>query len=132
MAGRWLNLELLDSTGAPFKRRPVHLRWEGGELTGRTAADGTLSVEIPTGVTRASLQVAWREFQLDFTLPPVDAIAGAQERLNQLNFPSGAVDGVLGERTRQALRMFQAAQSLPDTGELDPATQAALVQEHGT
>lgn len=132
MAGRWLNLELLDSTGAPFVRRPVHLAWTGGELATRTREDGRLSVEIPADVERATLRVAWREFTLDFSLAPASAVQGAQARLNQLNFPSGPIDGVLGPVTTQAIRMFQAAKSLAETGELDAPTQAALVLEHGT
>jgi peptidoglycan hydrolase-like protein with peptidoglycan-binding domain len=98
----------------------------------RAAADGRLSVEIPADVQRATLRVAWREFALDFALAPASAIDGAQERLNHLNFPSGPADGVLGPVTAQAIRMFQAAQQLAETGELDAATQAALVLEHGT
>ena len=132
MAGRWLNLELLDSTGAPFVQRPVYLAWDGGELATRTSVDGHLNVEIPPDVQRATLRVAWREFALDFSLPPASAVDGAQARLNQLNFPSGPIDGILGPVTAQAIRMFQAAQRMAETGELDPATQAALVLEHGT
>lgn len=132
MAGRWLNLELLDSTGAPFKSRPVVIRWDGGEQATRTRPDGRLSVEIPEGIGKATLQVAWREFTLDFGLLPPSEVAGAQARLNQLNFPSGPVDGILGPITTRALRLFQAAQSLPESGELDDATQAALVTRHGT
>lgn len=132
MAGRWLNLELLDSTNTPFKHRPVSIRWDGGEAVTQTDAAGRISVEIPAGVGVATLQVAWREFTLDFGLLPVSEVAGAQARLNQLNFFSGPVDGILGPVTTRALRMFQAAQSIPESGALDAATQAALVQRHGT
>lgn len=130
--GRWLNLELLDSTGTPFRRRPFVLRWDGGQAEGVTTPDGLLSLEVPAGITRATLQVAWRAFELDFTLPPATEVAGAQARLNQLNFHSGAVDGVLGPKTEQALRRFQQAWGLAATGVLDEATVRRLVEEHGT
>lgn len=38
----------------------------------------------------------------------------------------GSIDGVLGPQTRAAVRAFQCAQGLPETGEPDPTTRAAL------
>ncbi|MEZ4472248.1 MAG: peptidoglycan-binding domain-containing protein [bacterium] len=130
--GRWLNLELLDSTGTPFRQRPFRLEWEGGAVDGTTTANGLISLEIPDGVAEASLRVAWREFTLDFRLPPADDVAGAQARLNQLNFFSGKVDGELGPKTRHALLMFQRAHRLTETGALDAETCRRLAEEHGT
>ncbi len=129
---RWLNLELLDSTGTPFRRRPFSLRWEGGAIDGVTTQEGLISLEIPDGVTGGTLQIAWRSFTLDFALPPAHDVAGAQARLNQLNFPTGPVDGVLGPKTGDALRRFQQTWGLAATGALDEATIKRLVEEHGT
>lgn len=53
-------------------------------------------------------------------------IADAQERLNALGFPAGPADGSMGSHTRQALKHFQQSRGLPQTGELDAATVAAL------
>ncbi|MCA9525434.1 MAG: peptidoglycan-binding protein [Myxococcales bacterium] len=130
--GRWLNLELLDSTGTPFRQRPFSLHWAGGGVDGTTAPNGLISLEIPAGVETATLRVAWREFTLDFRLPPADDVAGAQARLNQLNFFSGKVDGDLGPKTRQAIERFQRAHHLDPTGALDAATAQRLAEEHGT
>lgn len=129
---RWLNLELLDSTGTPFRQRDFTLHWDGGSTQGKTTAEGLISVEIPAGITRGTLQIAWRAFTLDFALPPAHEVAGAQARLNQLNFPTGPVDGVLGPKTGDALRRFQQAWGLAVTGALDEATAKRLVEEHGT
>ena len=55
--------------------------------------------------------------------PEVEA---AQRRLVALGYEPGAVDGVMGRRTRSALRAFQRARGLTPTGRVDDATRAAL------
>ena len=62
--------------------------------------------------------------------PPADAGANVegmtvfemQERLNELGYKLGAVDGVSGPRTVEALKKFQADNKLPPTGIIDPDT----------
>jgi rare lipoprotein A len=51
-----------------------------------------------------------------------DQIKQAQEALKVEGFHPGPVDGVVGPRTRQALRAYQAREGLPQTGGLDEAT----------
>ena len=50
----------------------------------------------------------------------------AQRALNDKGFSAGAVDGVMGPHTEQALRQFQQAQGLGVTGTLDAQTMSAL------
>ena len=45
-----------------------------------------------------------------------------QDRLNQLGYKVGAVDGVIGPRTTEALKKFQSDNSLSPTGTLDIQT----------
>lgn len=54
------------------------------------------------------------------------SIAQAQTRMNQLGYPVGTPDGVLGKNTSRQLKLFQQAKGLPVTGKLDDATAAAL------
>ena len=54
-------------------------------------------------------------------------VGQAQERLKAAGFHPGSSDGVLGVRTREALRRYQASQGLPSTGVLDDRTQQALL-----
>jgi Putative peptidoglycan binding domain/Hypothetical protein TTHB210 len=54
-------------------------------------------------------------------------IGQAQERLKAAGFNPGSIDGVLGPRTREALRRYQASQRLPATGILDETTRQALL-----
>ena len=52
----------------------------------------------------------------------------AQVVLDRLGFTPGVVDGAMGLSTRNALRGFQVANDLKETGELDEATKQALGQ----
>jgi peptidoglycan hydrolase-like protein with peptidoglycan-binding domain len=47
--------------------------------------------------------------------------------LKAAGFNPGPIDGVLGPRTKEALRRYQAQQGLPVTGELDDATRRVLL-----
>lgn len=54
-----------------------------------------------------------------------EIIAAAQARLSQLGYSPGPADGLMGERTRTAIRQFQAARNLPIDGQ---ATGALVTQ----
>jgi hypothetical protein len=54
-------------------------------------------------------------------------IGQAQELLKAAGFNPGPIDGVLGARTRDALRRYQANRGLPTTGLLDEATRQTLL-----
>jgi rare lipoprotein A len=51
-----------------------------------------------------------------------DEIKQAQESLKTEGLHPGSIDGRLGPRTRQAVRVYQAREGLPQTGVLDAAT----------
>jgi len=55
-----------------------------------------------------------------------DLILRAQEHLKALGYKPGPVDGILGGKTRDALRQYQAAKELPITGDLGDATKKAM------
>lgn len=59
---------------------------------------------------------------------PLDpaVVRGIQQRLRQLGFYSGRVDGVWGPGTRTALERFQRSRNLEATGDLNPTTASAL------
>jgi len=57
---------------------------------------------------------------------PSKAVAKAQTALKAAGFDPGAIDGVIGKKTRAAVGAFQKAKSLPVTGKFDKATKAAL------
>ncbi len=72
------------------------------------------------------------EYNLKFgEMDPLTEISGVQGRLNNLGFPCGPIDGILGLRTCQALKRFQSREDLPITGRPDDATLQKLKEVHG-
>ncbi len=61
-------------------------------------------------------------------LRPDPAVRQIQGILHEHGYDPGPLDGLMGRQTRHALRQFQQAYNLPDSGQLDAATQAALLQ----
>ena len=59
-------------------------------------------------------------------------VAQVQELLKDAGFNPGPIDGILGPRTKGALRRYQASQGLPETGALDEATRQALLPSERT
>jgi peptidoglycan hydrolase-like protein with peptidoglycan-binding domain len=55
-----------------------------------------------------------------------DDIRQAQERPQELGYYDGAIDGIYGPKTAEAMRAYQQAQGLPVTGTLDQETAQAL------
>lgn len=58
-------------------------------------------------------------------------VRSAQQALKDKGFDPGAADGKAGAQTQSAVRQFQQAQGLPQTGALDSQTIAALGVEQG-
>jgi hypothetical protein len=73
-----------------------------------------------------------RNFQTYKTSGAPDiGIRAAQARLAYLKFNTGAVDGIVGRQTRDALRAFQTGHGIPATARLDDRTAEELAQAAG-
>jgi Putative peptidoglycan binding domain len=62
-------------------------------------------------------------------VPPVQpssAVVQLQRELGQLNYYEGPVDGLMGPQTIAAIKDLQRQAGLPQTGQMNAATQAAL------
>ena len=57
---------------------------------------------------------------------PSAAVVKLQQELGQLNYYEGPDDGIMGPRTIQAISYLQRDAGLPQTGQMNAATQAAL------
>ncbi len=57
---------------------------------------------------------------------PVETVFEAQLALARMGFSPGSLDGVVGSRTRNALRVFQQRERLSVSGDLDAATRKVL------
>lgn len=138
-----LKLVLKDQTDwQPLANVDCVLIIGGKQIECKTNPNGLLEQEIPPGMDSAELVVEelglrWplKIGHLDPAHDQVDdrhIVSGIQARLNNLGFPCGAVDNVLGAKTKAALKRFQRAvlkRENPD-GELDAQTRQALCEKH--
>jgi len=60
-----------------------------------------------------------------------NAIKSIQQALEQKGYNIGNADGVMGPKTRQALRQFQQEEGLPPNGQINQQTMAALGVQGG-
>lgn len=74
---------------------------------------------------------AARDDEARLNFPDVTLLL-VERRLQQLGFEPGTADGVLDDASRQAIRAFQAARDLPDTGYLTEATVARMLSDLGS
>ena len=63
------------------------------------------------------------------SLANAEQVRQVQQKLNDIGYHAGSVDGVLGPHTESALRQFQRARNLDATGHIDSKTLAALERE---
>lgn len=121
----------------PLGGKPFTLDIEGvAPIQGTTKGDGTLEAEIPATATTGSLTVGdgAEIFQLQLklgSLHPVATATGVQQRLQNLGFDCGPIDGKVGPRTRGAIRLFQGSVGITIDGKLTPETRNKLKEQHG-
>ncbi|OGP48724.1 MAG: hypothetical protein A3K30_04465 [Deltaproteobacteria bacterium RBG_13_51_10] len=135
---RYLRLVMQDSQGNPLAKRSYGLQVGGRLVAGaggsalKTDDKGVIECEVPPGASEARVVIDNDIWVLRLAaLDPIDTIEGLQGRLNNLNYPVGPVDGVMGPRTCEALRNFQRDNNLKIDGEYGPKTQEKLKQVHG-
>lgn len=60
------------------------------------------------------------------------AVANIQLILNKMGFDAGAADGIVGEKTREAIRAFQSENGMSATGEIDNELVKKLLERNET
>ena len=140
-------LSALVFAGALAFNVPVTIAQISGEA-GRTQRDAEGGRAVPRAETSRddAARPAGQSAQKGAVKSPRDAEAGfpfggtestvqgyhgqstkeLQQALRDRGHDPGRIDGVMGPRTREALRAFQEANNLPPTGRLDADTAAAL------
>ena len=125
-----LKLQLLE-LGKPRKNEDYVLEINGELIQGKTDGNGELEHYIP-GITKSGkliLRNGKETYPLKVgNLDPIDTVSGVQQRLNNLGYSCGSEDGKMTEKTKEALRKFQAECKLNVTGEIDSATKAKLTE----
>ena len=130
----WLfRVELLDEMMKGQEDVPYTLEIEGIDpIEDMTGANGLIELLIPAQAERGTLFALGNQIDLHFAgLNPIRQVSGVQQRLNNLGFNSGPVDGIPGPKTRKALAAFQATQpDLKPTGLLDDDSLRRLIEIH--
>lgn len=91
--------------------------------------DGVVGDETYRAINAAKFRLGDRLLSLSPGRPFVgDDVAALQERLLELGFDAGRVDGIFGAHTEAALRSFQREYGLLPDGSCGPATLRALRQ----
>ena len=108
------------------------LEIDGVKFTGKTDSEGVLRVSILPNARKGKLIIGPDKAEFDLQLgqvePPTE-IRGVQARLNNLGFECHAT-GKIDDDTQRALRGFQRACQLEETGEIDDATRQKLDELH--
>lgn len=134
-----LRLVLRRPDGTALDGVRYSLRVGDDTVEGTTGGDGVVEHPVDPTETTGTLALWFDpaseapsvERALDVgALIPVEFVPGAKARLHNLGYSPGPAGDALDDATRAALRAFQGAHGLAETGELDAATQAKLVTAH--
>jgi hypothetical protein len=103
------------------------------QIKEKTGDDGMVKAEVAEDLDSARLTFPQlnRSYVLEIgQLDPVGRITGVQQRLRNLGFDPGPIDGIIGPLTRAAISRFQSWKGMPATGRADKATREALEKAH--
>jgi hypothetical protein len=122
--------------GEPRGNEPYELEVDGETYRGVTQANGFVIRSIQPDAQRARLVVGEGEDQQEFYfllggIDPIEEISGVQQRLRNLGYDCGEVDGKMGPITEGAIRAFQKKRGLNETGEPDAPTRERLKTDYG-
>lgn len=129
-----LRLALTDFDNEPLAGLACELVIDGVVIPLTSDGAGLIETPIPAGAKGGVLKVA--ELDLEQVLQighldPLDQDSGWQARLINLGYYAGAVGDGDVQQLRHAIEEFQCDHQLAVTGELDGATQAKLLEQHG-
>lgn len=119
---------VVQDDGEPIADTPYILTVDGKKHEGTSDSEGKVEHDIPSSAREGTLEIKDLIFELELgSLDPIDVDTGAQARLQNLGYYDGAIDGQVGEVTKEGLIDFQGSVGLKPTGELDDATRKQLL-----
>lgn len=115
--------------GQPRANEKFRVVIDGAWQEGTTGPDGMVEVKVPPAAQGGAIHIGPPDqeeiyhFRLGH-LDPLDTESGVRQRLTCLGF-------AVGEDPAAAIRAFQAAEGLAESGQADGATQARLKERFG-
>ncbi len=100
-----------------------------GDEVGRAEARiaGFKPAQIDESVNGIFTNLAWNK-----SAPKRDErVVKVQQYLTGLGYEAGIADGAIGPKTRDAIKSFESANGLPETGQIDDALLARLTAANG-
>jgi len=111
---------------------PTRALGDGKPLDVTPAGAGTFVVPVAPLLDRVLLVAGADELLLRVGfMQPVETLAGARERLNNLGYEAGEKDNPADLQLRSAVEEFQCDQRLAVDGKIGPDTRARLFKTHG-
>ncbi|MFZ5758216.1 MAG: peptidoglycan-binding protein [Thermodesulfobacteriota bacterium] len=134
-----LRLLVEDVAGTALAGRPYTLEVGREEFTGTTGGDGLVEHLVTAAETRGRLTVWLDDAKTSSLVWPLEIGAlephtetrGLQARLNNLGFTCGKADGIVGPKTKAAVRAFKQKNGLADNDTIDDATKNKIKEVYG-
>jgi hypothetical protein len=134
-------VKIQNGAGTAWAGKRVTLDVGGQSIDAPIGNDGLIEIDLPNGdESGGELKVFMNpnsdepthvyEVQLG-NLDPVEELSGVQARCNLLGFDCGVADGIMGGKTREGVKAFQASQSLDVDGVPGPMTKGTLKDVFG-
>ena len=118
----------------PIADAPYTFTHGAQSIEGRTDGDGWIDHPIPPNAQRVQIVLGEDEREYTFSLghlDPADTVSGAKSRLRNLGYHVSTINKDDDEELAGALKSYQAANGLHETGALDAATIDHLRDKHG-
>lgn len=130
---------LKDRKAQPIANKKYELMIDNRTFYGTTGSKGLIEREISEDADIGYLIVEINELPYGEkyswkikigNLDPAEENSGIQARLNNLGFYCGTVDGIIGQKTKDALKAFQQSYNIEPTGEIDNTTKKKIEEIH--
>lgn len=127
-----------DEAEEPWANASYILDIDGKIYEGKTDTDRKLELSIPPEAKRGKLTICPgtdRAMVYIISLghmDPVNSFSGVAKRLKNLGYFNGPPPKTMTHDLQEALKAFQKANGLQESGEIDQPTQDKLIQVHGS
>ncbi len=122
----------LSEDGEAIADEPYALIIDGfSPIEGRTTTEGAVVAYVQPQVETAKLVIGRETIEIYFGhLAPISELLGVQQRLFNLGFFTGEVDGETSSELEAAVQKFQTVFEMDVTGEIDDTLRSKLAEIH--